>query len=70
MKDSNLMRILAHSQNKGLSEYQWRASSFIQAPPPLEADRQVCDNKSQKARGNLGPRDWNPLPNCEQAPNC
>ena len=69
-KDSNLMRGLAYSQNKGLSKYQRRASSCIQPPPPPEAERQVCNNKSWKARSNLGPRDWHPLPNCEQAPNC
>ena len=27
------------------------------APPPMEAERQVCENQSQKARGNLRPRD-------------
>ena len=34
----------------------------------LEAEKQVCNSQSQKARGNLGPRDWHPPSNCEQAP--
>ena len=38
----------------------------------LEAERQVCNSQSQKAKGcsNHGPRDWHLSPNCEQTPSC
>ena len=58
VKGSNLMWSQAHSQNKGLSEYQRRASWLQTGPlPQLEAERQVGNSHSQKAKGNLGPRD-------------
>ena len=71
MKGSNLTCNLASSQNKGLSEQQRRASWLQTGPSPLlDAEQQAGDSQSQKARGNLSPRDWNPPPNCEQAPSC
>ena len=58
MKSSNLRRSLAHSQNKWSSEYQRRASWLQTGPlPQLEAERQVGNSQSQKARGNLSPKD-------------
>ena len=45
-----------HSQNKGLSEYQRRASQQWTGPSPPEAGRQADTSQSQKARGKLGPR--------------
>ena len=49
MKSSNLRHSLAHSQNKGLSEYQRRTSQLQTGPlPQLEAERQVGDSQSQK----------------------
>ena len=49
----------ACSQNKGLSEYQRRASqggaNFLPQQP--EAERQAGDSQGQKVRGNLSPRD-------------
>ena len=45
-----------HSQNKGLSEYQRRASWLQPSPPPPEAGRSA-GNKIRKAKGKLGPRD-------------
>ena len=53
MKSSNLRHSLAGLQNKGMSEYQRRAS-WLQNGPPTPSRRQ---RGSQKARGNLGPRD-------------
>ena len=55
MKISNLRHSWACSQNKGLSEYQRRASQLQTGPSPHQ--RQVGDSQNQKARGNLGPRD-------------
>ena len=59
-KCSNLSHCWAHSQNKGLSEYQRKASqqrtSSGPAHPPPEAERQAGEGQSQKARGNLDPR--------------
>ena len=52
MKISNLRHSLAGSQNKGLHEYQRRAS-WLQTGPPYSPAR---GRGSQKARGNLGPR--------------
>ena len=41
-----------------MSEYQSRASQLYTGPSfMLEAERQVHDSQSQKARGKLGPRD-------------
>ena len=62
MKSSNLRHSLTSSQNEGLHEYQRRASWLWSSPslppnPLPEAERQARDNQSQKARGNLGPRD-------------
>ena len=69
MKGSNPRCNLGHSQNKGLSKYQRRASGLCTSPYlPPEAERRVCGSQSWKARGNLGPRDQHPPPNCEQAP--
>ena len=57
-KSSNLRHSLARSQNKGMSEYQRRAIQVCTDPSTqLEAERQVCHSQSQKARGNLSPRD-------------
>ena len=54
-KISNLRHSWACSQNKGLSEYQRRASQLRTGPSPCQ--RQVGDSQNRKARGNLGPRD-------------
>ena len=67
-----LTRILGHSQNRGFSEDQRRASWLHTGPSPLpcplpprtlptptEAERQMGDSQSWKARGcccNLSPR--------------
>ena len=58
MKSSNLRRSVACSQGKGLSKHQ-RRDSRLQINPSLPpgVDRQVGDSQSQKAKGNLGPRD-------------
>ena len=56
-KSSNLKHSLAHSQNKGLSEHQRRASQLWICPPLLEAERQAGDSQRWKARGYRGPRD-------------
>ena len=59
-KCSNLSHCWAHSQNKGLSEYQRKASqqrtSSGPAHPPPEAEKQAGEGQSRKARGNLDPR--------------
>ena len=66
-----LMCRLAPSQNKGLSDYQRRASRLWTGPSTApEAEGPACDSQSQKARLNLSPRDRRPPPNCEQAPSC
>ena len=58
VKGSNLTCSLVCSQNKGLSKYQRRARQLCTGPfPTPEAERQVWDSQSRKARGNLGPRD-------------
>ena len=59
------MHSLAHSQSKGLSDHQRRASQLHTVPFLLEAERQVGNSQSQKARGcsNLGLRDQHPAPN-------
>ena len=57
---------LALSQNKGLSQYQRRASLLRTVfSRPLEAERQVRNSQNWKARGNLSPREGNPPPNFE-----
>ena len=57
MISSNLRHCQACSQNKGLSEYQKRASCLWTSPSPLpEVERQTGDSQSWKARGNLCPR--------------
>ena len=58
MKSSNLRHSMACSQNKGLSKYQRRASQLQTGPsPPPEVERQAGNSQSQKAKGNLSPRD-------------
>ena len=68
-----LTRSLALSQNKGLSEYQRRASWLHIGPSPpargREAGVQQPDPEG-KGSSNLDPRDWHPPPNGEQAPSC
>ena len=56
-KISNLRHSLACSQNKGLSEYQRRASQVWTAHLPARGREAGSDSQSQKARGSLGPRD-------------
>ena len=69
MKGSNLRCSLGQSQNKGLSRHRRRASGLCTGPYlPPEAEKQLCDSQSWKARGNLSPRDQHPPPNCEQIP--
>ena len=50
---------LARSWNKGLREYQRRASWLCTGPSLPEVERQACDSQSWKARDcyNLSPRD-------------
>ena len=56
VKGSNLMWSQAHSQNKGLSEYQRRASWLQTGPSPRQRQRGKCANsQSQKTGGNLSP---------------
>ena len=58
MKSSNLRHSMGCSQNKGLSKHQRRASQLQTGPSPLpEVERQAGDSQSQKAKGNLSPRD-------------
>ena len=54
-----LTRSLAHSQNKGLSEHQWRAGQLHKGPSSARGREASGVTQRQKARGcrNLGPRD-------------
>ena len=47
-KSPNLSHCWAHSQNKGPSEYQRRASRYRPSHHPPEAGRQAGDSQSQK----------------------
>ena len=67
------MHRLICSQNKELrkpKESFSAAYSTPPGPPLLEAEREVCDSQSQKARGTLGPRAQHLLADHEQAPSC
>ena len=68
------MHRLTRSQNKELRKPKESSSAAYSTPRPcpplLEAEREVCDSQSQKARGNLGPRDQHLLADHEQAPSC
>ena len=48
VKSSNLRHCQAHSQNKGLNEYQRRASWLQNSPFPVGGRRQVGDSQSWK----------------------
>ena len=54
-KSPNLRHCWAHSQNKGLSEYQRRASRLRTGPFPA-GGREVGGWQPELERGNLGPR--------------
>ena len=68
MKSSNLRHFQAHSQSKGLSDHQRRASWLRTGPCPLEAGRQAGDIQSRKARGNLSLRDGIPYQTAKRLP--
>ena len=56
MKSSNLRHCQARSQNKGLSEYQKRASWQWTNPSPTRG-REAGRGQPEVERGNLGHRD-------------
>ena len=56
MKSSYLRYCQAHSQNKGLSEYQRRVS-WLQTGPSPTRGREAGWQQPEPERGNLGPRD-------------
>ena len=55
-KSSNLRHCQAHSQNKGLSEYQRRVS-WLQTGPSPTRGREAGGGQPEPERGNLGPKD-------------
>ena len=55
-KSSNLRHCQAHSQNKGLSEYQRRVSQLHTGPSPTRG-REAGGGQPEPERGNLGPKD-------------
>ena len=64
-KNSNLRHCRARSQNKGLSEYQRRASCLRTLP---EAERQAGNSQSWKVRAKLGLRDSIPYETSSRLP--
>ena len=56
MKSSNLRHSLAGLQNKGMSEYQRRAS-WLQTGPSPTRDREAGGGQPELERGNRGPRE-------------
>ena len=56
-KSSNLRHSLACSQNKGLSNYQRRASCLRTGPSPCWRLRGRQGTARARSKGNLGPRD-------------
>ena len=56
MKSSNLRHFPASSQNKGVSEYQKRASQQGTGPSPI-GGREAGRQQAEPASGDLGPRD-------------
>ena len=65
MKGSNLMHELARSQNKGLNEYQKRASGLCIGPSPaLEAGLRQPEGEGKVLMQS------HPPPKCEKVPNC
>ena len=67
MKSSNLRHCQAHSQNKGLSKYQRRASQLWTAPSPT-GGRAVGRRQPEPERVKLGPRDSIPYQNVSRLP--
>ena len=53
---SNLKALPAHSQNKGLSECQRRAS-WLQTAPSTARGREAGQRQPEPERGKLGPKD-------------
>ena len=69
MKSPNLRYCLACSQNKGLREYQRRASWLHTSPSPtgsMEGRHAVARVRKEQTWLQR----WHPLPNCEQASSC
>ena len=55
-KSPNLRHCQAHSENKGLSKYQRRASQLRIGPSPT-GDREAGGGHPELERGKLGPRE-------------
>ena len=67
-KSSNLRHCQTHSQNKGLNEYQRRASRLRTGPSSLEGREAGKRQPEPEGKGRSRPQRWHPLANCEQAP--
>ena len=65
VKCPNLRHCQGRSQNKGLSEYQRRASQLQTSPSPAR-DKQAGGSQSWK--GAIAAPERHPPPNCKQAP--
>ena len=70
MKGSDLGDCWARSQNKGLSEYQRRASWLWTSPSPTRGREAGGRQTELEGEGQTQPQRWHPLPNCKQAPSC
>ena len=67
MKSSNLRHFQAHSQNKGLSEYQRRVSRLQTRSSPA-GGREADEHQQEPERGKLGPRDSIPYQTASRLP--
>ena len=67
MKSSNLRQCQAHSQNRGLSEYQRRVSRLQTRSSPA-GGREAGERQQEPERGKLGPRDSIPYQTASRLP--
>ena len=67
MKSSNLRHCWAHSQSKGLSKYQRRASQLWTGPSPARG-RESGRQQPEQERGNIAPRDGIPYQTVSRLP--
>ena len=70
VKSSNLRHCQARSQNKGLSEYQRRASRQWTSPSPSRGREAGGWQPEPEGKGQTWPQRWHPLSNSKQASSC